>query len=171
MTRIKLIDAKVAKEKMQKQIVRTETQVQVVEQIIKALLSMNGEVITKRIATKLKKQYPSFDFSITNDYSWYELNITGYDFDQIHLQLAYNSEPKIINTGRIIELNQRYLLDRVRIPNYNAAVLDIESNIQKYNDALIALTVAQKAIDDVKWMFSSNETVYVENHAGFTLGL
>lgn len=162
----KLIDLTTVKAKLQEMIDRTETQFEVVRQVVEALTAFEGKVISAHVANNLGKQYPSLKFRIDSPYSWYSLHITGDGFDAIDLQLCYKSEPKVISIKRITALNQRYLLDEERLPKYRAELATIEAKAKAYNDALLSVVAAEAAFYEVKFAITENNLIRVRAVAG-----
>lgn len=164
--RFNLIDLTTVRKKLQTAIDRTQTQLDVVKQVVEALHASAGKQITARIANNLAKQYPSLRFRVSQDYSWFSLWITGEGFDAIGLNLGYNTEPKVIDLARIEKHNQRYLLNGGRLVKYRAELPLIEENAKAYNDALRAVVHAEGALYEVKWAITENDRMYVYDHNG-----
>ena len=142
----KLIDADEAYAKLARHIERTKLQLAVVKQVIDSLRGMEGKNLNNHLSNKLVKYHPSQTFYISTVHSWYEMDIEGEGFDPVSLNLCYKSEPGVVNVKRIEELNQRYLLDEVRIPKYEAELLTVKERVKAYNDALLAFKAAHDGL-------------------------
>lgn len=165
-SKFKLIDANEARAELTKRIERNKLQLAVVTQVIDTLRGLEGKTLNNHLSNKLAKFHPSQKFYISTVHSWYELDIEGEGFDSISLNLAYKSEPGVVNIKRIEELNQRYLLDAQRIPQYEHELKDIEARVKRYNDALRELAAAHKNLGTSYFAITDNDTPRVEDFNG-----
>jgi hypothetical protein len=166
MNELKLIDPALAREQMSRGIMRTRTQLLVVQQVIDSLRSMAGNTFGKKMTNKLTQWHPSLKFVISSPYSWYSLEISGEGFDEINLQLVYKSEPAVVNIKRIEELNQRYLLDEERLVVYEEELKTVEARVTRWNAAVLELLAAKENLGEGHFYFSDNSTPRVKDKAG-----
>jgi hypothetical protein len=161
MSAYKLIDAAQARTKLEAHIAQNKRQLAAVKAVIESLKTLEGTILTWRLAKKLEKLHPELKFKIDDSMPWYQLYVDG-DFKTARLNMGYKGHVVGVNVEEVIKQNQAYLLDEQRIPQYEKELETVEERVARYNAALVEIRAAHEGLGEGGFSFNDNNKLSVK---------
>lgn len=135
----KPLDSKEVFNKLQERIINQQFNYDLWKKVESVLQKFDGQKITKRIETALKKELPEYTINFENMYSYYNIYVWGNGIEYNHRKsylIGYFDNP-IVNKENLVKFNMSWELEESRsIKLSTISEYEIENKVNTWNDGL-----------------------------------